>query len=231
MRTQLEVAQRLGARADWPATADDLLIDTERLSRLVDDLLLLARADWNGTPERPAARRTEPVELTELLDRPDEPVRRRAGGADAGRRRADLDRRRPGRRCAGSWRTCWTTRCGTRPAGSPWRCRGTAPRRWSRWSTTAPASPTEDRERVFDRFTRLDDARDRDSGGSGLGLAIVRELARLHGGAGGAAGRRARRPGRGAAAALDLARLLIKGGVCAAQAGFRRAVPGRRRSC
>jgi signal transduction histidine kinase len=39
-----------------------------------------------------------------------------------------------------------------------------------------------DRERVFDRFVRLDDARDRDSGGSGLGLSIVREVAALHGG-------------------------------------------------
>jgi signal transduction histidine kinase len=36
----------------------------------------------------------------------------------------------------------------------------------------------EDRDRVFDRFTRLDEARDRDSGGTGLGLAIARELLR-----------------------------------------------------
>jgi signal transduction histidine kinase len=35
---------------------------------------------------------------------------------------------------------------------------------------------------VFERFTRLDDARARDAGGSGLGLAIVRELVRRHGG-------------------------------------------------
>lgn len=40
----------------------------------------------------------------------------------------------------------------------------------------------DDRERVFERFVRLDDARDRDAGGSGLGLAIVRELVRAHGG-------------------------------------------------
>ena len=33
---------------------------------------------------------------------------------------------------------------------------------------------------MFDRFTRLDDARARDGGGSGLGLAIVRELVRRH---------------------------------------------------
>jgi signal transduction histidine kinase len=31
---------------------------------------------------------------------------------------------------------------------------------------------------VFERFARLDDARDRDAGGTGLGLAIVRELLR-----------------------------------------------------
>ena len=39
-----------------------------------------------------------------------------------------------------------------------------------------------DRERVFDRFVRLDDARATDTGGSGLGLAIVREIAIAHGG-------------------------------------------------
>jgi signal transduction histidine kinase len=42
--------------------------------------------------------------------------------------------------------------------------------------------PVADRERVFDRFVRLDDARARDSGGSGLGLAIVREIVLAHGG-------------------------------------------------
>ena len=45
-----------------------------------------------------------------------------------------------------------------------------------------PGIPEPDRARVFDRFTRLDDARTRDDGGAGLGLAIVRELVRLHGG-------------------------------------------------
>lgn len=42
-------------------------------------------------------------------------------------------------------------------------------------------APAE-RERVFQRFVRLDAARDRDSGGSGLGLSIVREVATFHGG-------------------------------------------------
>ena len=45
-----------------------------------------------------------------------------------------------------------------------------------------PGIPAADRARVFERFTRLHDARDRDTGGSGLGLAIVGELVRQQGG-------------------------------------------------
>ncbi|MEV4248125.1 ATP-binding protein [Streptosporangium canum] len=45
-----------------------------------------------------------------------------------------------------------------------------------------PGIPAEHREAVFDRFTRLDEARGRDAGGSGLGLAIARDIAVRHGG-------------------------------------------------
>ena len=45
-----------------------------------------------------------------------------------------------------------------------------------------PGIPEDQRDRVFERFVRLDEARVRDSGGSGLGLAIVKEIVTAHGG-------------------------------------------------
>jgi signal transduction histidine kinase len=42
--------------------------------------------------------------------------------------------------------------------------------------------PDAERQRVLERFVRLDDARNRDAGGSGLGLAIVNEVVAAHGG-------------------------------------------------
>ena len=45
-----------------------------------------------------------------------------------------------------------------------------------------PGLPADERERVFERFTRRDDARSRDVGGTGLGLPIARELAARAGG-------------------------------------------------
>lgn len=45
-----------------------------------------------------------------------------------------------------------------------------------------PGIPLDQRRAVFDRFNRLDDGRDRDSGGTGLGLAVALAAARAHGG-------------------------------------------------
>lgn len=47
---------------------------------------------------------------------------------------------------------------------------------------TGPGVPESERERIFDRFFRLDTRRGRERGGAGLGLAIVRSIIAAHGG-------------------------------------------------
>ncbi|MFF5176257.1 sensor histidine kinase [Micromonospora sp. NPDC000089] len=179
MRTELEVAQRLGDRTDWPAVATDLLADTERLGRLVGDLLLLARLD-----ERPAGRAGEPVELGELVAEvsgrcssppvaappPAEPAWTTGDPDDLRRVLANL-----------LDNAVRHARSRVVVAVHP---DGGAPGAYHLVTVTddGPGIPAADRERVFDRFTRLDEGRARDAGGTGLGLAIVRELVRQAGG-------------------------------------------------
>lgn len=49
-------------------------------------------------------------------------------------------------------------------------------------SDDGPGVPVDDRERIFDRLVRLDAGRDHATGGAGLGLPIARGIARAHGG-------------------------------------------------
>jgi signal transduction histidine kinase len=53
---------------------------------------------------------------------------------------------------------------------------------WVWVDNDGPPVPPQERERVFERFVRLDESRSRDSGGSGLGLAIARSSIEAHGG-------------------------------------------------
>jgi signal transduction histidine kinase len=181
MRTELEVAQRLPDTTDWPALADDLLTDVDRLSRLVDDLLLLARADDGST--RALTRQVETVELGQLLS---EVAARYPAGEDE---RPAVQYERPavplrtrGERDAIGRVVANLLDNAVRHARSAVRLTVVADGAYQMISVVddGPGIPAADRERVFDRFTRLDDARARDAGGSGLGLAIVRELVRRH---------------------------------------------------
>ncbi len=49
-------------------------------------------------------------------------------------------------------------------------------------SDSGEGIPVEERDRIFDRFYRLDDSRTRETGGTGLGLAIAKEAVTMHGG-------------------------------------------------
>jgi signal transduction histidine kinase len=171
MRAELEVAQRLGSTTDWPALADDLLLDTARLSKLVDDLLLLARSDASAAPSRTVRLDLSTV-VKEVADRypsvtleaTDCPLWILAQPDTIGRVVANLLDNAVRHTRTGVWVT-------TRADGADQVVTIT---------DDGPGIPEVDRDRVFERFTRLDDGRARDAGGAGLGLAIVRELVSQH---------------------------------------------------
>ncbi|MGC4746586.1 sensor histidine kinase [Micromonospora sp. DT201] len=185
IRTELEVAERLADRTDWTAVTANLLADTDRLSRLVDDLLLLARLD-----EAPPARGTGPVELGALLTEaaaryPSPPVRVvLPAGPLWTTGNADELRRVLSNLVDNAVRHAYGSVVLAAEAASAARSVGPDVRAYHLVTVTddGPGIPVADRERVFDRFTRLDDGRARDDGGAGLGLAIARELVRRAGG-------------------------------------------------
>ncbi|MFB4307544.1 sensor histidine kinase [Actinomadura sp. GTD37] len=172
LRTQLEVAAAHPELLD----VDGLVEDVVRLQHLAADLLLLARIDAG---DRPPAR---PVAFGRLVR--DELDRRAPRDRIAVRPSIEADPQVmgvPGRlaRVVGNLLDN-AERHADGAVGLSLRAEaGTAV---LRVADDGPGVPAADRERIFERFVRLDDARSRDEGGAGLGLAIARDLVLAHGG-------------------------------------------------
>jgi heavy metal sensor kinase len=194
LRAELELAARPGRSVeDLQQAVAFAAIEADRLIRLAEDLLLLARADegqpllrpsWTSLREvlaaavHAAAGRARP-DVRVLLDAPDV-----TAYADPDRLRQAVDnlldnalRFAP----AGSEITV-----SMRHEDAP-----NEPRAVIEVADRGPGFPPEYFSHAFGRFQRADAARAREGGGSGLGLAIVRSLMRAHGGDASAANREA----------------------------------------
>jgi signal transduction histidine kinase len=149
--------------------------ETSRLNKLVEGLILLARADERGLQPR-----REEVDLDEVaeLERG-----RPADGAVVAEVRAVPVRvigdRGQLARVVRNLVDNARRHARSRVLVTVGRDRDTAV---LEVSDDGPGVPQADRARVFERFVRLDDARARADGGSGLGLAIVAEVVAVHGG-------------------------------------------------
>nr|WP_240896864.1 HAMP domain-containing sensor histidine kinase [Kineococcus vitellinus] len=165
-----------------------------RVEALVADLLLLARAD-----EGRLAREDADVDLDEVLE--GEAARLRALGAVRVRARTVPVRVRGDHRQLSRLVRNLTDNAARHAAGTvELRTALEGGSALLEVADDGPGVPEAERERVFERFVRLDASRDRASGGTGLGLAIVAEIAAAHGGS----VRALPRPGGGALVRLVL---------------------------
>jgi signal transduction histidine kinase len=174
IQAQLEVAARLGEGGTLPA---DLMVDIKRLSGLVEDLLLLARADADTKPPAHPRSLDAGEFVSELVQEyADARVPVTAAAADRSMIMVDAEELR---RAVGNLIDNAVRHAHTQVAVAVAVDHDHAV---ISVSDDGPGIPPGERERVFERFTRLDDARGRSSGGAGLGLAIVRELVTRAGG-------------------------------------------------
>ena len=177
IRAQLEVDLAHVGGADWQATERDVLTETMRLQRLVDDLLVLARAD---APDAPA--NWEVLDLDDLVLAEARRLRVRgkvhvdARAVSAVAVRADRDALlRVIRNLLDN---------AERHASAQVTIALDEADAWAEIviHDDGLGVPSDGRERIFQRFARSDGGRDRDRGGAGLGLAIAREIVAAHGG-------------------------------------------------
>jgi signal transduction histidine kinase len=158
------------------ASAETLLAETDRLERLVADLLLLAKADEHGLP----VDRSD-VDLDDLVQAERTRLRALPGLIVGGRVRA-VRVRGDGHQLAQALRNLVDNAVRHTTSRVDLDLRADGVRAVIEVSDDGPGIPPDARERVFERFVRLDDSRARSAGGSGLGLAIVREVITAHGG-------------------------------------------------
>ena len=158
---------------------DNLLRDSERLSRIVRDLLDLSRLEAEHPSHEPVAfddivreevqrvrSRANETSLAMSLDAG--PVQVRGSAEDLALLASNL-----------LDNAIRFTRAGGR---IDVRLESTGRLATLTVSDTGVGIPTRDLPRVFERFYRVDRARSRDTGGTGLGLAIVKHVAEQHGG-------------------------------------------------
>ncbi|MHC8418642.1 sensor histidine kinase [Streptomyces sp. NB004] len=171
LRTQLEVAAAHPELLDL----DGAVEDTVRLQRLAADLLLLARLDAG---ERPADARVDLAALAREEAAGRAGVSVREEGGETGAVTVAGSRGQLGRVLANlldnAQRHARSAVVVSVRRGGGLAVVGVA--------DDGDGVPEADRERIFERFVRLDDARSRDDGGAGLGLAIARDVAVRHGG-------------------------------------------------
>jgi len=176
IRQHAEVALAHPERVTAPELAEVVLAEQQRMQRLVEDLLLLARVDEHVPLTRAA------VDLDDLAFEEGHRLRSATSkrvdtsGVNAVRVQGDADALRRMLRNVGE--------NAVRHASS--RVDVTLVERGEEVVLTidddGPGIPATERARVLQRFVRLDDARSRDEGGSGLGFSIVDEVVRAHGG-------------------------------------------------
>ncbi|MER5697965.1 sensor histidine kinase [Streptomyces mirabilis] len=176
LRTRLELALARRDGAEWTAVGDESLRDAMRLEEIVADLLLLARLD----ARQPL--KLQPLHVDELLRRtvaehyPREPVvlATHSGSHEAVLGSPTALTRLLTNLLDNALRHAHSTvTLDVRSAGRELIVEVV---------DDGPGIPESDREKVFDRFMRLDNARTPHKGGSGLGLAIARDIATAHGG-------------------------------------------------
>jgi signal transduction histidine kinase len=157
--------------------AADVLAEDLRLERLAEDLLLLARADESSLQPKGRPLDLDDLALEEARRlRQTTQLRIDTSDVSAARTRGDRQQlQRVVRNLADN---------AARHAASAIRLgvREDDGRAILEVDDDGPGVPPERRRVVFERFTRLDDARDRRRGGAGLGLAIVTEIVSAHGG-------------------------------------------------